>query len=227
MATIDGAGSAVYALLAATAVLTAIYSTRLVLLTFFGEPRDRQAHAHAHESPAIMTVPLIVLALLAVVGGFFAFDGVGRALGFTGGIGELIFTGLHGHEFALDNTVAAASSVAALLGIGVGLAYWWGPRRACRARSRLGPGPARAAGQPLLHRRALPGDHRPRRAGAGHPRRLVRPRVVNQTGVDGGAQSIGYLGLRLKFLQTGRIPNYALAMAVGVVTITLVAFSRN
>ena len=51
--------------------------------------------------------------------------------------------------------------------------------------------------------------------------------VVNQTGVDGGAQSIGYAGLRLKFLQTGRIPNYALAMAVGVIVIALVAFGAT
>ena len=227
VATIDGAGSAVYALLAATAVLTAIYSTRLVLLTFFGEPRDRQAHDHAHESPAIMTAPLIVLAVLAVVGGFFAFDGVGRALGFTGGIGELIFTGLHGHEFALDNTVAAASSVAALLGIGVGLAYWWG--RAERAERARGWAPDLHA--LLVNRYYIDELYQATidRVVLGLATLVAwfDRAVVNQTGVDGGAQSIGYLGLRLKFLQTGRIPNYALAMAVGVVTITLVAFSRN
>ena len=51
--------------------------------------------------------------------------------------------------------------------------------------------------------------------------------VVNQAGVDGGAQSIGWLGLRLKFLQTGKIPNYALAMAVGAVTLALVAYGRT
>ena len=52
-------------------------------------------------------------------------------------------------------------------------------------------------------------------------------KVVNETGVDGSAQSLGYLGLRLKFLQTGRIPNYALAMAVGMIAIALVAFGGN
>jgi len=48
-------------------------------------------------------------------------------------------------------------------------------------------------------------------------------RIVNETGVDGGAQTISYLGYRLKFLQTGRIPNYALGMAVGVVALAIVA----
>jgi NADH:ubiquinone oxidoreductase subunit 5 (subunit L)/multisubunit Na+/H+ antiporter MnhA subunit len=50
-------------------------------------------------------------------------------------------------------------------------------------------------------------------------------KIVNESGVDGGAQFIGYIGYRLKFLQTGRIPNYALGMAVGVVALTLIAIS--
>ena len=48
-------------------------------------------------------------------------------------------------------------------------------------------------------------------------------RIVNETGVDGGAQTVGYFGYRLKFLQTGKIPNYALGMAVGIVALTLIA----
>jgi NADH-quinone oxidoreductase subunit L len=53
------------------AVLTAIYMSRLLFLTFFGEFRGthEQEH-HLHESPLTMTGPLIVLAILAVVGGF-------------------------------------------------------------------------------------------------------------------------------------------------------------
>lgn len=50
-----------------TAFLTAFYMTRSVAMTFFGEYRG---HAHPHESPFRMTIPLIVLALLAAVGGF-------------------------------------------------------------------------------------------------------------------------------------------------------------
>jgi NADH-quinone oxidoreductase subunit L len=43
---------------------------RLIFLTFFGAPRLPKVHAHAHESPMRMTVPLIVLAVLSVVGGY-------------------------------------------------------------------------------------------------------------------------------------------------------------
>jgi NADH-quinone oxidoreductase subunit L len=54
-----------------TAFLTAFYMFRLLFLTFFGEFRgtEEQKH-HLHESPATMTLPLVVLAILAAVGGF-------------------------------------------------------------------------------------------------------------------------------------------------------------
>jgi NADH-quinone oxidoreductase subunit L len=50
-------------------VLTAFYMTRLVVETFLGEPRSESA-AHAHESPRVMTVPLMLLAACAVLLGF-------------------------------------------------------------------------------------------------------------------------------------------------------------
>ena len=52
-----------------TAALTAYYTWRMVALTFFGEERFDAAAVHPHESPATMTVPLIVLAVLSVFGG--------------------------------------------------------------------------------------------------------------------------------------------------------------
>ena len=60
-----------YAIGLFTAFLTAFYMFRLLFLTFFGEFRgtEEQKH-HLHESPASMTLPLIILAILAAVGGF-------------------------------------------------------------------------------------------------------------------------------------------------------------
>jgi NADH-quinone oxidoreductase subunit L len=54
-----------------TAGLTAFYMFRLLFITFFGGFRgtDEQRH-HVHESPSAMTIPLIVLAILSVIGGF-------------------------------------------------------------------------------------------------------------------------------------------------------------
>lgn len=52
-----------------TALLTAFYSARSVYVPFFGKPRDKHLFDHAHESPALMTRPLQILAVLALLGG--------------------------------------------------------------------------------------------------------------------------------------------------------------
>jgi NADH-quinone oxidoreductase subunit L len=61
----------VYALGIITALLTAIYMTRMMLLAFTGANRTGDAEQAAlHEAPAVMTVPVVVLGLLTVVGGW-------------------------------------------------------------------------------------------------------------------------------------------------------------
>jgi NADH-quinone oxidoreductase subunit L len=69
-------------LLAFAAMLTAFYMTRMMVLTFLGDARDHEKHHHAHESPAPMTGPLILLAVLSVVSGWaFAHNGfIGKLL---------------------------------------------------------------------------------------------------------------------------------------------------
>lgn len=49
----------------ATAGITAFYMFRLWFMTFYGEPRDQEVYDHCHESPRIMTTPLIALSILA------------------------------------------------------------------------------------------------------------------------------------------------------------------
>src|SRR5882762_10336285 len=63
-----------YAIGIITAVLTAFYVTRALWMTFYGEPRDHHLFDHAHESPTIMTLPLILLGVGTVV--------LGIAIGF-------------------------------------------------------------------------------------------------------------------------------------------------
>jgi NADH-quinone oxidoreductase subunit L len=59
-----------------TAGMTAFYMFRLVFLTFYGESRvPHDVEHHIHESPGSMTVPLIILALLSVVGGWIGWPG--------------------------------------------------------------------------------------------------------------------------------------------------------
>ena len=217
-----------FLILAATSALTAIYSARLVLLTFFGEPKDRHAYEHAHESPPPMLLPMLILAGLSVIAGFVAFEGVGKVLGFAGGIGNVVFTQGHGgHVFELDPVVAIGATASALAGIVIGFVYWWGnAERAARAR----------AWAPELHDLLLQRyymDHLYQvtidRVILGFATAVARfdRLVINESGVDGTAQGIGFTGFRLKFLQTGRIPSYALAMGVGVAVLALVALGRT
>src|SRR5687767_7389656 len=66
-----GAGTFAFWLGIAAAVMTAFYSWRLLLMTFHGETRaDHETYHHVHESPWVMLVPLIVLAVGAVFSGF-------------------------------------------------------------------------------------------------------------------------------------------------------------
>ena len=58
-----------WVVLAIAALFTAFYTTRAIILTFYGQPRDRHLYDHAHESPAVMTVPLVILAVLSTIGG--------------------------------------------------------------------------------------------------------------------------------------------------------------
>jgi NADH-quinone oxidoreductase subunit L len=64
-----------------SAGMTAFYMTRLMCLTFWGKSRVPKS-VHPHESPAMMTIPLIVLALLSVIGGWIGIpEVIGHTLG--------------------------------------------------------------------------------------------------------------------------------------------------
>ncbi|HWA08994.1 MAG TPA: proton-conducting transporter membrane subunit [Opitutaceae bacterium] len=86
--------TAVFALLAFTAVLTSFYMVRLWILVFLGAPRSDEA-SHAHEGGLSMTLPLVLLAVLSVVGGYTAiyghvFDGVWSLIPHAEGVSVLI-----------------------------------------------------------------------------------------------------------------------------------------
>ena len=215
---------AAFALMLLTLPLTAMYMTRLFILTFLGEPQDPEAHEHAHESPPIMSVPLVLLGVLAVVTGFVVFDQVGRVMGFPGGIGAIIF--LEEPEvFHFDIAVAVGSFALVAFGIVSGW-YLWAvkPGLPIVAAALLSPVHGLLMNkfylddlyQALIDRVVMAGS------------RLLAwfdRNVVNDTGVDGSAYITGFMGYLLKFQQTGKMPNYALAMIIGVVALALVAFS--
>ncbi len=71
-----------YALALGGALITCFYMFRLLYLVFFGE--NRTANVHPHESPKVMTVPLMILAVLSTLGGFLNIPALlGGKLGFS------------------------------------------------------------------------------------------------------------------------------------------------
>ncbi len=116
-----------------TAGMTAFYMFRLVNMTFFGHSRvDHEVEHHIHESPGVMTVPLMILALLSVVGGWVGIpESLGGSDRFTQFLAPVMAK--HGGEAAEAATAAASSgnsteyllmvaSIAIALG-GIWLAY--------------------------------------------------------------------------------------------------------
>jgi len=103
---------AVFIVLAAAAFLTAFYMGRQLIMVFFGKPQTK-ASEHASESPLVITLPLVVLAVLSIFGGLLNFPGwhaLETWLSHTLGEGEpAVFNWL----------VAGISTLLALSGLGI------------------------------------------------------------------------------------------------------------
>jgi len=127
-------GSAVYWVMgAAAAGITAFYMFRLMFMTFFGTTKVKQEEAmHLHESPGVMTMPLIILAVLSVVGGYVGIPEILKGGNQIEHFLEPVFAGSHA-IIARSGTEAASHAVEYLLMIiaiaiaasGFFLAYRW------------------------------------------------------------------------------------------------------
>ena len=215
-AALGGANTGVVILLGLAAFLSALYMARLVIITFFGPPKVMAVIRRARESDAIMLIPLVFLTILTFLVGFFVFDQVGRAFGFPGGINSYIYFP-EPEEFHFSNVIAGVTGLISLLGFG--LAWWlfWG-RNARRAQAIREFQPQLAslvenkfyfdeAYQWAIDRAVLPLA----RVVAWFDRM-----VVNDTGINAPADATRYGASWLKYHVTGRIPDYALLMVIGV-----------
>jgi NADH-quinone oxidoreductase subunit L len=223
-----------------TAGLTAFYMFRLWFLAFGGEPRDKHLYDHAHESPAVMTIPLMILAVcsVGVAWGWPVWDAEASALGKLLHAGELHGHGLNfdkAHHLAEENHLWAGGL--ALLVAVVGVGYAW------TRYGKQAPTPAQLAEPVGLFARRWYFDEV---YDAVFTRRTVElaglSANVDRVNPDRNGRSVFTLdsvmnsladfalwgGQQLRGWQTGRIRGYVLVLALTVVGLLgmLLAFVR-
>ncbi|MFM8998523.1 MAG: NADH-quinone oxidoreductase subunit L [Actinomycetota bacterium] len=228
-----------FVVLLVTAVLTAFYMTRAVLLTFSGTYRGQ---GHPHESPATMTGPLIALAAAAVSVGFLGAPQLGAVFG------DWVYFGEH-EEHLFVPWVAAVSIAAALAGIGAGWRLY---------RERRDPDPVFRLGAfaRVLQRkyylddvylRGLVFPIRDRASAAVYrSNQQILDRIVNgaatsarrasvavmavdrgliDRAVNGTAGVFGFVGGVLRYVQSGNVQRYAAFLFTGLVILAII-FTR-
>jgi NADH-quinone oxidoreductase subunit L len=207
----------------AGAMITAFYMFRLYATTFGGSFRGtKDQQDHLHESPSAMTIPLIALAILALVGGFL-------------GIPEVMISNANWLEHFLDPVFASgvrqtaeipASTEWMLMGISTILALVI----VLYANSRFSKNPE--LGEPVgigkWMRDKFYVDEiydalivKPLNAFAGFLNRVIENEVIDGL-VNGTGRLVQYGSRQLRYLQSGQVGAYVLLMVVGIVILFVV-----
>src|SRR5712692_906764 len=224
-------GYTLYAFGLATALLTTFYMFRLIFLTFQGKQRYDEHNVHVHESPKSMLAPLMILALLSVVGGWLAAPAFlpGGTDYFTKFM-QPVFGGVEVAEAeaqarSLEITLAIVAVITALIGAAV--AYWLylkRPEKADGLAKSLKP-----AYTTLLNKYYV--DEL-------YAATVVRPllwistnvlwKAADVAGIDGAvngiADSARAIGDGVRHTQSGNTRSYAVWVVVGAIVIIAVIF---
>ncbi len=227
----------------AGAFVTAFYMTRAVSLTFYGRYKG---HGQPHESPSVMTIPLIGLAIGSVFAGYLNVPGITEF--FTEGVGARFVRVLDHHAESFDYPVLLFSTLFVVAGIVAGYRLFFPDRATQEMRDRF----SIPVLYPLLRKKYyiddlyMDGIVRPLRGpvaqavdwfnghvvdllvnGAGYAAAAVAQVVYwfDQRGLDGAINaSAGVTGAGggfVRLLQTGKVQQYATLIFAG--TVLLVA----
>ena len=211
---------------AAAALMTAFYMFRMVTLTFEGEPRWAK-DKHPHESPATMTVPLIVLAGLAVVGGFV---GIPAVLGGGNAIEQWlhpVFAQAH-HTLALpEHHDHATEYLLMAISVAIGVTgFWFGrsvfqkdPEADRRIAARTGFLYKLLANKYYVDNVYHASVVRPIvKSSDAFLWRVFDVRIIDGF-VNGLAKTTGWVSSALRYMQTGIVQNYAALVVFGIVVV--------
>ena len=218
---IPGAGLA-YAAVLGGVVVTAFYSFRLIFMVFHGEPRmDKQARSHLKESPWVITVPLVLLAIPSLLSGGFLVESVldGHFLGDAVAQGPSAGEGDHLTAVGLMTHGFLAAPLWLALG-GVFLAwifYVRVPSLPGNVSQRL------SLIYRILHRKYGFDQFYQWLFASGGVRlgewlwKRADIALIDGFAVNGTANMVGWFSRVLKRLQTGYVYHYAFVMIIGVV----------
>lgn len=205
------------------AVLTAFYMFRLVFLAFYGEERlDTHARKHLHESPKVMTIPLVVLAFFSVVAGYVGLPAVFGKKGDRFGhfLEPIIKPGHETHLSLGTEWLLILASVAVAL-TGIFVAYVFYLRKPITPHRLVGrfPGVYR-----LLYNKYYVDEIydavfvNPAVKGSEAVYKNFDLKVIDGA-VNGSGALAGFFGKVLSFFQSGFIKDYALVFLIGVILI--------
>ncbi len=192
--------------------VTAFYMTRLMLMTFFGRKRWADG-VHPHESPLVMTIPLVVLGALSVVGGLFLNNWI------EGWLNPAVGGEAHGEASLLHvSLVGVVTLVVVAAGIAVAVAVF-GPRRRIPVTAPSTRSPFTLAGRYDLYGDAF-NEAVFMRPGQQLADGMAR---LDASGVDGAVNGTGAVlaGISAKGrrLQNGFVRTYALTMVAGAAVV--------
>lgn len=199
-----------------TALLTAFYMFRLYFVVFTGRFRGtRDQEDHLHESPWAMTLPLLLLALLSVVGGYV---GVPHVLGGHDQLSAYLSPVVKSVTHAIPHQTEYL-----LMGLSVGLVlttilYAWFRFRDFR------PAPTSSAWQRLLENKWYVDEVydalvvRPLRRISRFFQQMVETRGIDGL-VNGVGRAVNYGSRQLRWLQSGQVGAYVLLMVIGMLVL--------
>ncbi len=217
--------------------VTALYSFRMYFLVFHGKERmDEHTRHHLHETPWVVTLPLVMLAIPSVFIGWYAIEPLLVNDWFTSGDWRPIVVAhehdtlhhlrehWHGQAAFIQHGITALPFFLAMTGLGLAAVIWWG---VFKWNPRI-DGQLQMLGGPVT--RILQDkygfDDFNQRVLAGGARDLGRTlwmtgdrAVIDGAIVNGSAQRVAQMAQWSRHLQTGYLYHYAIAMIVGLVVL--------
>lgn len=215
-------GVVFYAIAGFTALLTAYYMFRLLFITFNGSFRgtEEQKH-HLHESPAAMTLPLIVLAFLSVVGGLVGIPEVLKGNNLIGKfLSPVISPVKHAHEMSHSTEILLMVVITVLVLLVI--VFAWSRYKNYRYKEESGFGKVLENKWYVdeLYEKIIV---QPLHNFGGFLKNVIDAKVVDGL-VNGAGRVINYGSRQLRLLQSGQVGIYVLLMIIGMIFFFVIQF---